>query len=443
MKLTPLDPWIAKKIGQNGRPVNRDAIDAYQLEKIQETIEQARIKSVFYREHLAGAPQYLADLETLHQFPFTTAADISSNPLLFLCVSQGQIQRVVSLFSSGTTGRPKRLFFTQADQELTLDFFHVGMSTLVEPGDRVMILLPCATPGGVGDLLAHSLERMDVSCVRHGPVQSVSETLQVMLDEQVNSLVGIPMQVLALARFKAQNGQPPPIKLKSALLTTDYVPPSTVNTVETAWSCRIYNHYGMTEMGLGGGVECQARRGYHVREADLYFEIVHPLTNQPVPEGDEGEIVFTTLTRQGMPLVRYRTGDLGRFIPGPCPCGTALKTLSRVRQRIDGCIPLSIGSYFSMADLDDALLALNAVWNFNATFSESNSGGRLDLDVQVLPGHEGCDEMILKAMGSIPAIYEAKKASLIETTVKTDSVSQYPSPDPAKRSIKVRAATDT
>ena len=92
----------------------------------------------------------------------------------------------------------------------------------------------------------------------------------------------------------------------------------------------------MTEMGLGGGVECQARRGYHLREADLYFEIVHPQTGEPVTEGETGEIVFTTLTRQGMPLIRYRTGDLSRFIPGQCPCGTTLRTLEKVTRRLSG-----------------------------------------------------------------------------------------------------------
>ena len=106
---------------------------------------------------------------------------------------------------------------------------------------------------------------------------------------------------LALARHDGAAG----LRLKSVLLTTDYVPEAIVEFVERLWRCTVYNHYGMTEMGLGGGVECQARRGYHLREADLYFEIVNPQTEMPVVEGETGEVVFTTLTRRGMPLIRY------------------------------------------------------------------------------------------------------------------------------------------
>ena len=78
------------------------------------------------------------------------------------------------------------------------------------------------------------------------------------------------------------------------------------------------------------------RRGYHLREADLYFELIQPETGEPVAEGEQGELVFTTLTRQGMPLIRYRTGDISRWIPGSCPCGTVLKTLDCVKDRLTG-----------------------------------------------------------------------------------------------------------
>jgi phenylacetate-CoA ligase len=96
----------------------------------------------------------------------------------------------------------------------------------------------------------------------------------------------------------------------------------------------VRNIYGMTEMVFGGAVQCEARSGYHMREADLYFEIVDPVRGHSVPDGEIGEIVFTTLTRIGMPLIRYRTGDLSRFIPEPCPCGSSLRRLDKIAGRI-------------------------------------------------------------------------------------------------------------
>ena len=109
------------------------------MRKLNETLALARSKSPFYRQLLETMPQSIASLDELHNFPFTTSDDIRRHPLQFVCVSQDEIQRVVTLQSSGTTGEPKRLYFTRDDQELTIDFFHRGMSTFTGAGDRVMI----------------------------------------------------------------------------------------------------------------------------------------------------------------------------------------------------------------------------------------------------------------------------------------------------------------
>lgn len=443
MRLTPLDPWIAAKVGHgagqgaSGR-ADRAAIEAHQLGKLRETLRLARARSAFYRDHLAAAPREPASLADLARFPFTTADDIREQPLRFLCVSQGEIQRVVTLTSSGTTGPPKRLYFTADDQELTLDFFHVGMSTLVEPGDRVLILLPVETPGGVGDLLATALGRLGATAVKHGPVRDVARTLDVMVREGVNSLVGVPTQVLALARYRDESGRLVPLRLKSALLTTDHVPAAIIAAVEGAWGCVVYNHYGMTEMGLGGGVECQARRGYHLREADLYFEIVDPESGQPLPEGEEGEIVFTTLTRRGMPLIRYRTGDLGRFVPGRCPCGTVLKTLARVRQRLGGTVELNGGQGLSMADLDDALFRLDSILGFQATLRRDEPVERLILDVEIEPGAgEGNLPDVVAALESVPALRQARARGFLDLSLRLWPRGRCPAPEPGKRTIAI------
>ena len=188
----------------------------------------------------------------------------------------------------------------------------------------------------MGDLLAIGLQRLGAVPIKHGPVRDAAATLDVIRQEKINVLVGVPTHVLSLAR------QPnaPKLQLKSVLLTTDHVPNAIKHAVEERFACQVYNHYGMTEMGLGGGVECEARRGYHLREADLLFEIVDPNTGEVLPDGEYGEVVFTTLTRRGMPLIRYRTGDVSRFIPGQCPCGTRLKTLERITHRLSGRIPI-------------------------------------------------------------------------------------------------------
>ncbi len=135
------------------------AIEAYQLEKLNETLALCRARSQFYRQKLAGFPDRLPSLTALQALPFTTAVDVRERPLAFLCVSQSEIERVVTLDQPDGNGPSKRLSFTAADLELTRDFFQVGMSTFTAPGDRVLILLPCERPDSVGDLLAQGLAR--------------------------------------------------------------------------------------------------------------------------------------------------------------------------------------------------------------------------------------------------------------------------------------------
>jgi phenylacetate-coenzyme A ligase PaaK-like adenylate-forming protein len=424
--ITPLDGWIAAKIGYPDQPLSHACLQAYQLGKLRETLAWARSRSRFYQQHLTNAPHGLDHLADLAQFPFTTAQDVRERSLQFLCVSQDEIQRVVTLDTSGTTGTPKRLYFTREDQELTLDFFRAGMSTFTSPGDRVLILLPVERPGSVGDLLATALTRLGAQPIKHGPVHEVATALDVLQQERVDVLVGIPTQVLALA-YHSQG-----LQLKSVLLTTDHVPQSLAGAVERAWGCRVYDHYGMTEMGLGGGVECQARAGYHVREADLYVEVIDPASGQPVAEGETGEVVFSTLTRRGMPLIRYRTGDLSRFIPGACPCGTCLPRLERITQRIGSAVAIGDQWQVTLADLDEALFSVAGVVDFRASISRE--AGRDSLRVEAMVMEECAVGAITAALESIPALRTARQAGKLSVVV---DVRDAPStlPRPAKRTI--------
>jgi phenylacetate-CoA ligase len=402
---TPLEGWISTKIGGVGRRLDLKALRAFQLEKINQTLALVQSRSAFYRRQLGTDQLRLSGLTELSGIPFTTAEQLRAAPFDFLCVGQDAVDRIVTLPTSGTTGAPKRVFFTADDQELTRDFFHWGMSTMVDPGDRVLILLPGRLPGSVGALLEEGLARMDVVGIPHGPVAEPSQTLQIMAEERVTALVGIPVQVLALAKTWKTMAPRPEFALKSVLLSTDCVPDSVIRIIEESWGCPVFNHYGTTEMGLGGGVDCRARTGYHLREADMLFEIVDPVSGQPMPDGSLGEVVFTTLTRRAMPLIRYRTGDMSCFVPGPCPCGTDLRRLAHVDQRVDGNLRLPGDWTLRQKDFDEALLALEGVADFQVLMSEDEAKWTLDVRVRPLPSARAPDREVLeKALRAIPPI---------------------------------------
>ena len=367
MHRTPLERWIAGKIGAvNGGLTQRSLVE-YQLAKLRETVAWARAKSPFYAERLKGCSEDgLSSFEDFRRLPLTTSDDLRRHGLQFLCVSQGDINRVVTLETSGTSGAPKRVFFTAEDQELTIDFFRVGMSELADPGDSVLIALPCERAYSVGDLLATALSHNGVQPLRAGPIAEPLATIEFMRREPVDCVVGLPVQILSLVRSGVDaidaRGHFP----RRVLLCSDHVPDSIVRAIRQAWNCEVFEHYGMTEMGLGGGVDCEAHCGYHLREADLYLEIVDEETGATVPPGEPGEIVFTTLTRRGMPFIRYRTGDISRVLPGRCDCGSTLQRIERVRARQGAQVPVGARGRITMATLDEALFAVSDLQRFTA-----------------------------------------------------------------------------
>jgi phenylacetate-CoA ligase len=388
VKKTPLESWIRSKVrpGGNG-PLTRQDLETCQLEKLRQVVSCARRESPFYRDLLSGVGDGVKDLEAFAGLPFTTPRHVREQGLKMLCAPLDEIERVVTLQTSGTTGEAKRVFFTAEDLESTVDFFGHGMTTMVEAGATVIIFLPGERPNSVGDLLAKALARMGVKPVIHGPVRDPSAAREEIRRHPAPCLVGIPTQILSLARGDVE-GMIPTGWVDSVLLSTDYVSTAITEELERLWGCRVFAHYGLTETGLGGGVECEAREGYHLREADLYTEIVDPVTGQRVEEGRSGEVVFTTLARRGMPLIRYRTGDLASMLPSPCPCGTVLKRLGRVQGRIEAEIALRGGARLAMAALDEALFPIDGVLNYTAEVSGTTGGDQLNLCFHVLDGKE-------------------------------------------------------
>ncbi|MDK2940673.1 MAG: hypothetical protein PWP56_186 [Acetobacterium sp.] len=348
---TPMEDWIVKRTGLTS--ANQRSLNTYQFKKLVEVFEYAKANGAFYQKQFVD--QDLREIKSWDDFkllPFTTGADIKKNPFSFLCIPQQQVDRIVTLNTSGTSGKKKRLFFTEEDLLKTVDFFDYGMRSLTDSSDRVLVLLPGQAYGTIGDLLKKALARSNTTCIVFGLLTDLDAVAQVILRNQINCIVGIPIQVLYLSRSKAECFK----QIEKVLLSTDYVPKSMVAELSHKFRCRVFNHYGMTEMGYGGGVECEALNGYHLREGDLYFEIIDPDSGSPIEDGKYGEIVFTSLNRIAMPLIRYRTGDIGAFSTDLCPCGTFLRTLKKVAGRYANRIRLDHDNYIDLSTFEESLL---------------------------------------------------------------------------------------
>lgn len=405
MNLTTLEPLIAAAIGQDTLPLSRAAIETWQLQRLRDQVGYCRERSSFYRRHLQGVqPIALATRADLAKLPLLTEADLRASGPEMVCVSQDAVARIVTMHSSGTTGTPKRLYFTAEDLGRTLDFFHLGMQQMVDPDQSVAILLPGATPDSTGHLLARALQRCRVGSHIIGLVTQPEVAARTLARLRPDVLVGFPVQILAIARMARFLGLSLG-NIHAVLLSADYVPQSLCTELHALLGCEIFTHYGTTETGLGGGVDCWAHSGCHLREADLLFEIIDPYTAIPVADGQWGEIVFTTLTRTGMPLLRYRTGDLGRLLPGTCACGSSIRRLDQVRGRLGQRRPLQSGGQLGLHQLDEALFPLPGLLDYSARLENRDGRDHLHLSLKLLPSrHEFWQQAARDLLCAIPAL---------------------------------------
>jgi hypothetical protein len=198
----------------------------------------------------------------------------------------------------------------------------------------------------------------------------------------------------------------------------------------------------MTEMGLGGGLECAAHNGYHLREADLYLEIIDPVSAQPLPDGEYGEVVVTTLTRLGMPLIRYRTGDISRFIPGQCLCGSVLRRLERVQSRTTGRVYIGIDAWLTIAELDEVLFPVPGIINFSSMISYDDSPVRLLVTASVL-GRIPEKSVILDALRQISSIRGAESTGQLTLTAEVVNADEGLIIESGKRVINISGSNES
>ncbi|MGX8692178.1 MAG: DVU_1553 family AMP-dependent CoA ligase [Clostridia bacterium] len=323
LPVSRLDALIAEQEGLER--IDRETIEAIQLKKLNRLLAREKARGGFYRE----LPERLFSLSRLADLPFTTEEDLARHaPALLLC-SQAQIQRVLSDATSGTTGAAKRVFYTEGDLENTVRLYMAGLGELVFPGSVTLICFPFSGPFGLGELIAEAIERLGARPVKAGPFLSYGEYAALLEKEKPDTFVGMPVQLLGLLRFCGRGS------LRRALVSGDACPAGVIEGCEALLGSRLFPHYGSREMGMAGAICCPAHEGMHLRENHIIAEIVDE-QGRVLPRGEWGELVVTTIGMEAMPLIRYRTGDMTRILPGPCLCGSETLRLDRLERRGDG-----------------------------------------------------------------------------------------------------------
>ncbi len=378
MNIAKLDSWVKEKEGI--KILDRQAIESRQLEKLNRLLEREYARQGFYR----NLPRRLNSLKELETLPFTTEQDLKEQGNRMLLVSQSKIERVRSWETSGTTGPAKRVFYTARDNDRTVSFFSAGLSELIHWGEKALIAMPFTGDSGLGELIQEAVEGLGAVPVPAGNMRSFGEMLELLDEEKPETFIGPPVLLLSLLRMR------PKSSIKRGLVSGDACPPGIMKAIEERLGTRLYPHYGSRAMGLGGAVTCPAFQGMHLRENDIIGEIVDE-KGKAVPEGEWGELTVTLIEAGAMPLIRYRTGDISRFLPGICPCGCCLRRLDSVSR---------IGEGREMEELDDYIFQIP--WIVDYRISRK---GEI-LEIEGLTTEKGIEE---KAGGLLPGEWKGRK----------------------------------
>lgn len=318
----------------------RKQLEQFQVERLKKTVEIA-MGSNFYAPILKErniTPENIKSVEDIRRFPFTTKNDLRENyPFGLASVPLSKVVRLHS--SSGTTGNPTVILHSQRDIEQWADAMTRSMYTI---GLRSSDIIQNTSgygmfTGGLG--IQYASERLGALTVPAGAGNS-KRHVKFIMDFGTTALHCIPSYATRLAAaFQEEGINPADTTVHTLIIGAEPHSDAQRKRIEEIWGAKAYNNFGMSEMcGPGVAIECQEQNGLHIWEDNYIVEIVDPITLEPVADGEVGELVLTTLNREAMPLFRYRTRDLTRFLPGDCPCGRTHRRLARFQGRSDDMI---------------------------------------------------------------------------------------------------------
>jgi phenylacetate-CoA ligase len=401
------NPEFARLPGNRpSEALTRADVEVYRLFKLRKTLSYVYENSSFYRELFNAngiKPADVVSLPDLAAIPFTDQTDLAGNPSRFLCVSHGDIARVTTFTTSGTTGPEKRVYCSDKDIEHMTEFMGAGMRTVAGKNDVVQIMLPSGSLSNHADLLAQGVRKIGAKPVKSGLNLSSQEQLELIKKHGTTVLFGITSPVYRMTQELKGSHALNRLGVKTIFLT-GYIAGAQREYLRQVWNCDVHNHYGLTEMGLGVAVECHAHEGYHFNEADLILEVIDPETGRVLTEG-EGELVFTTIRREGTPLVRYRTNDIARLITEPCPCGAAtLQRFGTVRRRIEITVRLMSGQVIYPSLFDEVLHKLTDLVDYDLRVTSKNGRERFHFTVEVTAPGQGIRDRIRQLLLDEPGM---------------------------------------
>ena len=364
----------------------REQLEVLQLERLKATVQHCMF-SPFYQKkfkELGITPDDIQSLADVSRLPFTTKEDLRDNyPFGLACVPMKECVRLHS--SSGTTGNPTVVLHTQKDLD---DWANAVARCLWMVGSRPEDVFQNSAGYGMftaGLGFQYGAERVGMLTVP-AAAGNTKRQIKFIKDFGTTVLHAIPSYASRVFEVMREEGVDPQKDTKLRVLCIGAEPHSEEQRkrIEQNLGVKAYNSYGISEMmGPGVAFECPEQNGLHIWEDYFIVEIINPQTLEPVADGELGELVLTTINREGMPLLRYRTRDLTRFLPGECPCGRHHRRIDRLQGRSDDMIILKGVNIFPI-QVEKILLKFKELsTDYLITIETKENGDAMTIDVEL------------------------------------------------------------
>ncbi len=363
--------------------MDRSELEELQLRRLKRTLEQVYRNVPFYHNRMAEAgitPQDINSLKDIEKLPFTRKADLRDNyPFGLFAVPREEIVRVHA--SSGTTGKPTVVGYTKKDIEtwsdmMARDFVMVGVTKKDIFQNAVNYGF---FTGGLG--VHYGIERMGAMAVPSG-TGNTERQLEIMADFGVTVVHCTPSYALYLAETAKAKGFMERLKLRIGCFGAEPWSEEARQELEAAFNIKAYDSYGLSEMfGPGVAFECQEQDGLHIWEDHFLVEIIDKDGN-PCAPGERGELVLTSLTKEAMPLIRYKTGDVTYLLEDSCNCGRVSRRVHRFLGRADDMLVVRGINVFP-SQIEDVLLSIPEIGDYFQVIVDRKHHGLDELTIQV------------------------------------------------------------
>ena len=388
-------------MGSKGRNGFRDELHADQTQKIMKMVHHIYGNVPFYRQAfdaLGILPGDIKSIDDLSKLPFTVKGDLRDNyPKKMFAVGDEDVIRIHA--SSGTTGKPTVVGYTRDDISLWSDL--MARSIVCAGGTKHSVIQNALGyglfTGGLG--FHYGAERLGAQVI---PISggNTEKQIMIMMDFQCDMLVATPSYAMHLAEVLEEKGfGPNDIPLKFAPLGAEPWTEEMRNQIERKLGIKAVNSFGMSELiGPGVAMECLDQQGMHIWEDHFVPEIIDPDTGEVLPDGMTGELVVTAMTKECLPLLRYRTRDIARLEKSVCSCGRTMARIQRLTGRTDDMLIIRGVNVFP-SQIEGILLETEgASPNYQLVLSTHNNMTNLEVKVEVLPEYFNDDITRLSSM---------------------------------------------